>query len=230
MKAVKRLLKRLRSKPHAEHVIAPHMVWKDQPFFLSAKARHTMRGIPDIRCYVLQSCLRSIDDVEGDVAECGVREGKSASFMREACDRQRTFYLFDSFEGLSDPVAGRDTLSSSWRKDGTKRVFAVDAERVMSRLEAEHDFKVMRGWIPERFPEVGDRVFAMVHIDVDLYEPTRDAIAFFYPRVSQHGIIVCDDYGSGNYPGARAAIDEYLADKPEKPIELPQGQCLIVKR
>lgn len=230
MRAAKKLLRRLKLRRRDENAIPPWMVWKDQEFFVRAKARHTMPGIPDMRCFFLQSCIRSIEDVEGDVAECGVREGKSASFMREACARPRTFFLFDSFEGLSDPAPGRDTIATAWREDGRKRVFAVAADRVIARLEAIEGFRVLRGWIPARFPEVADRTFALAHIDVDLYEPTRDAIAFFYPRMAHHGLIVCDDYGSGAYPGARVAIDEYLADKPEKPIELPQGQCLIVKR
>ena len=44
------------------------------------------------------------------------------------------------------------------------------------------------------------------------------------------GFVICDDYGSGNYPGSRRAMDEFFADKPEKPVELPQGQAFIVKR
>jgi O-methyltransferase len=218
-----------RTQPAKLHTIPCWNVWDKQDFFVRAKEKHTMPGIPDIRCYFLQSALRSLRDLPGDVVECGVREGKSSFFMMEACERERQFFLFDSFEGLSDPHPSKDTWPSAIEKDG-KRWFAVDFQTVSNRLSTYDCFHVLKGWIPERFKEVENRRFCLVHIDVDLYQPTRDSLAFFYPRLHQHGIIVCDDYGSGHFSGARAAFDEFFADKAEKPIELPQAQCLIVKR
>jgi O-methyltransferase len=88
-----------------------------------------------------------------------------------------------------------------------------------------------RGWIPTRFADVTNNRFSFVHIDVDLYQPTRDSLAFFYERMLRGGIILCDDYGSIHCPGATRAFDEFLADKPEKHvIQLTTGQGLIVKR
>ncbi|HSI39147.1 MAG TPA: TylF/MycF/NovP-related O-methyltransferase [Xanthobacteraceae bacterium] len=226
---MRKLFKRLLgSEP--KHRIPPHMVWKDQEFFQRAKKNHAVSGIPDIRCYFLQSCIRSLEQIPGAVGECGVREGKSALFMMEASENRRDFYLFDSFEGLSDPIPLKDSIRSAFRKGDKHRRFAVEYEAVRSRLEKNPRFHVLKGWIPERFGEVSNKTFCLAHIDVDLYQPTLDSLNYFYPRLSQHGIIVCDDYGSGHYPGARLAFDEFFADKPEVPIELPQGQCFIIKR
>ena len=50
--------------------------------------------------------------------------------------------------------------------------------------------------------------YRFVHLDVDLYQPTRDSFDYFYPRLIKGGIIVCDDY---NWPGARKAIEEACA-------------------
>jgi O-methyltransferase len=192
------------------HVIPNHMVWQHQPFFVTAKSRINEVGIPDIRCYFLQSCLRSLDNVEGAVAECGVRQGKSALFMLNAQARKRKFFLFDSFEGLSDPTEGKDTLKSSIEPNTKERIFSVEVEQVRRTFQQYDNVTLMTGWIPNRFPEVANHNF--------------------YPRLSRHGILVCDDYGSAAYPGARAAMDEFFSDKPEKPVELPQGQAFIVKR
>ena len=49
--------------------------------------------------------------------------------------------------------------------------------------------------IPTRFDEVADRSFCFVHVDVDLFEPTRESIAFFYPRMVPGGVMLFDDYG-----------------------------------
>jgi hypothetical protein len=93
-----------KARQYGFHLYTQHMIWKKQPFFREAfeKAR-TVIGIPDPRCFVLQSCLRSIARLEGDVAECGVRQGRSTIFMLTADLRDRQYHLFDSFEGLSEP-------------------------------------------------------------------------------------------------------------------------------
>jgi hypothetical protein len=89
--------------------------------------------------------------------------------------------------------------------------------------------QIMRGWIPSRFAEVAEKKFSFVHIDVDLEKPTRDSLEFFYPRLSDGGILLCDDYGFDTCPGVTAAIDEFLALKPEKPIQLDAGGCFFIK-
>ena len=209
--------------------IAPHFVWRELPFFRNAYAKFggKIAGIPEMRCFFLQSAIRSVHKVEGHVAECGTRNGKSALYMLEACEQDRRFFLFDSFDGLSDPVKGKDSLKTSF-KDG-ERLFKTDFTKVQERFTRYPNVSIMKGWIPDRYAEVKNEKFCFVHIDVDLYQPTLDSLLFFYPKLSIGGIIICDDYGSGNYPGARRALDEFFADKPETPAELPQGQAFIVK-
>ena len=103
-------------------------------------------------------------------------------------------------------------------------------ERVArGNLEGCDGIHFYRGWIPERFAEVADRRFAFVHIDVDLYQPTLDSVAFFYQRLVPGGIIVCDDYGFTTCPGATRAMDEFMADKPEHIVHLPTGQGVIFR-
>lgn len=115
-------------------------------------------------------------------------------------------------------------------KKNEKRIFHVDFDEIEERFAPHDNVTLMRGWIPERFPEVADRSFCLVHIDVDLYEPTFESFKFFYDLMVPNGMMICDDYGSSFFPGARVAMDEFFADKAEIPIELPQGQGFIVKR
>jgi hypothetical protein len=89
--------------------------------------------------------------------------------------------------------------------------------------------QVYRGWIPQRFGEVAARRFSFVHIDVDLYEPTRDSIEFFYPRLAPGAVLVCDDYGIVTCPGATKAIEDFLRDKPEKMLALTDGGGFFIK-
>ena len=104
------------------------------------------------------------------------------------------------------------------------------AETAARRTLAEFRVKLYPGWIPDRFTEVADRRFCFVHIDVDLYEPTRDSIDFFYPRMVPGGVMLFDDHGSAMSPGAAKAIDDFVADRPEPLIEAPSQQAFLIKR
>ena len=73
--------------------------------------------------------------------------------------------------------------------------------------------RTYKGWRPVRIPDIGGRTFAFVRIDADLYQPTLDSMAFFYPRMSAGGIVLCDDYGCSSRPGAAQAIDQFCDDE-----------------
>jgi len=70
----------------------------------------------------------------------------------------------------------------------------------------------------------------MIHSDVDLYEPTRDILEYFYPRLVPYGVILFDDYGFVSCPGVRQAAEEFFRDKPEEIIELATGQAAVIRR
>jgi hypothetical protein len=130
--------------------------------------------------------------------------------------------MFDSFEGLSAPVA---TDGPYWHRGDLSR-----GEDVLKRnLSGFADYHIYKGWIPERFSEIADRTFSFVHIDVDLYQPTLDSMKFFYPRLNRGGILVCDDYGFQTCPGATQAVSEFLAEQTEAMIALPDGGGFLIK-
>ena len=90
--------------------------------------------------------------------------------------------------------------------------------------------KLYKGWIPDRFKEVENRKFQFVHIDVDLYQPTLDALEFFYPRLVSGGVIVCDDYNLTMFPGAKQAWDEFFSGKKYfLNYETPFGGSFLIK-
>ena len=76
---------------------------------------------------------------------------------------------------------------------------------------------------------MADKTFSFVHIDVDLYEPAKDSLEFFYPRMAEGGIILMDDYGLGTCPGVTSAGQEFFSDKPEKLVSLSAGAGYIIK-
>jgi O-methyltransferase len=176
---------------------------------------------------------------DGLVAECGVFRGLSAYvFCRYRQLAVPGFSghgvaLFDSFEGLSAPIA-QDRVADE------KQVFIDPASRekgafqgtldvVRRTLEPFPDVTYRQGWIPASLEGLAEASYSFVHIDVDLYEPTRGAIEYFFPRLKQGGAIVCDDYAFLHWPGAKQGIDEYCQARGIPVIPLTTGQCVIVK-
>jgi O-methyltransferase len=175
------------------------------------------------RRWMMRQMLRLAQGAEGDTAECGVFQGAGSYQILRVNTGRRQHHIFDSFEGISAP----ETEDGNYWTAGA---FATREQVVDRNLkEFSGQYRLYKGWIPDRFPEVADRKFAFVHIDVDLHQPTLDSIAFFYPRLSPGGVLVCDDYGSATCPGASRAIDEFLADKPEKMIEMTCGSGFMIK-
>jgi len=175
------------------------------------------------RKYTLNQMLKLVAHLDGDIAECGAYKGVSAQLMCRALQKSiAKIHLFDSFEGLSEP----DLLDGEyWQKGSLK----VSEEQLHQTLAGFDNYEVYKGWIPERFDEVADRMFRFIHIDVDLYEPTFDSLSFFFPRLQPGGIILLDDHGFSSCPGAKKAADEFFSGKPEKIILLTTGQAFIQK-
>jgi len=172
--------------------------------------------------------LRSIAQrgVPGDLAELGVYQGVTARLFHEYCP-DRTLLLFDTFTGFDTS----DTTS----REGKLGMFAdTSAAAVLRyiapRKDAPERILLRQGYFPESIaPEDPDRRFAFVHLDADLYGPTRAGLEFFYPRLNPGGMIVVHDYNS--WEGARRAVDEFSAGIPEIPVPLPDksGSVLIVR-
>lgn len=177
------------------------------------------------RKYLMREFARLAMRQEGHFAECGAYKGASAYLLakelRNAGSNQK-LYLYDSFEGLSTPEA---IDGEHW----TKGDLLGRLDEVQSNLhELASHIVYRKGWIPDGFDPNSRDAFSFVHIDVDLYQPTRDALEYFYPRMTSYGVILCDDYGFETCPGARKACDEFFAAAGDVVLHLPTGQGMVI--
>ena len=65
--------------------------------------------------------------------------------------------------------------------------------------------------IPEYVANHPELKIALLHIDVDVYEPTKVILNSLFDKVIKNGLIVFDDYGT--VAGETKAIDEFFNDK-----------------
>ena len=191
------------------------------------------------RRYSLQNLVEHVQKrrLLGDFAECGTWKGHSAYIIASILTRYNydgTLHIFDAFEGGHAQKHEKDrNLRVRQTEKQIERelvVFKSSEEEVKDCLKEFQFIKLYKGWIPERFYEVEDRRFSFVHIDVDLYQAVLDSLTFFYPRMVEEGVIICDGYGISQFPGVKKAVDEFFANHQYKMFyEVPMGSCFIVK-
>jgi len=211
-----------------------NLAWINDKEYLSIWGKFPFRKGNNIheRKFNLYNIAKSLVNVPGDVVECGVFHGGSSFLMLKASiETNKHLYGFDSFEGLSEPKS-IDLDSAKYTFKWKKHDMCIDMRTVEHNLASfKGRYTLFKGWIPKRFNEVKDKKFSLVHIDVDLYEPTMESLQFFYSRVTPGGVIVCDDYGFLSCPGAKKAMDDFVSDKQEcSVIHLTTGQGLIIKQ
>lgn len=197
--------------------------------YRSPRRANVMRQIMRIRrerkmlqkppeAYQLYAAASAVRKISGDAAEVGVYRGASAKLIRLALP-EKFLHLFDTFEGLPEPEA----------VDGELRAghFLCGLDEVKHYLGSEPSTRFHVGIFPGSAAPVKDRRFSFVHLDMDLYEGTRDALNWFYPRMQPGGVIITHDYIV--LAGPTKAFDEFFGEKPDPIIELSSAQCMAVK-
>jgi O-methyltransferase len=178
---------------------------------------------PDpVRYATMAMALKSIEreNIPGSLAEVGVYRG-DLSRLIHALAPQRELYLFDTFAGF--PEADLDAPNPRFRDTSVEMV---------KRALGDLNYVIFRkGYFPETAKGLEQEKFAFVMLDLDLYKPTVAGMEFFYPRLVSGGYLFAHDYNSpeSDYAVSRA-VNEYMKDKPEKIIELPDRWGSIVIR
>lgn len=203
--------------------------WLEPEFAERARSVKGNTGLIPQSLYTLIYFLQATLRLEGDVVECGVWRGGSAKLMRDEIVRSgasKKLYLFDSFEGMASVDSEQDRHNVGDFKDTSLE----HVQRFVSGSQEDGVAIFRKGWIPDTFKDLGKIKVCFAHIDLDLYRSILDSLDFIYPRLASGGVIVFDDYGFASCPGARRAVDEFFADKPEKPFVLSTAQAIVIKR
>jgi hypothetical protein len=187
-----------------------------------------------------QHLARLVEDVAGEVVECGVGGGKSLfmlALLTEAHIHPRRLWGFDSFQGLPAPGPLDEPESAPERIKAGKYAFRESEVRShllthgISESTLAERFVFVQGYFPASFPEYTGQPIALLHLDVDLYQSYKDCLEWFEPKVAPGGVITFDEYGRSYWPGATRAIDEYYGGTPPGIQKSPYwSRWFVVKR
>ncbi|MBI3627932.1 MAG: class I SAM-dependent methyltransferase [Candidatus Sungbacteria bacterium] len=227
----------------------PRYLWlNDQKFHEiyqdSLKATHKGDFFPSkVRNYTLIQLASYVSQrfhnyPEQNFVEAGIARGTTLFQLCSVLKGGRhKIYAFDSFQGLSARTKEDVTSEFDIEKSLPASKIGSDGGRMAYSLEdvreslKDFDFiEYHKGWIPDSFAHVPERQYLFVHVDLDLYQPTLAAFAYFYPRLVAGGVMVCDDYGFMSWPGAYKAVEEFSRRYHEPVIRLPTGQAVIIKQ
>ncbi len=174
------------------------------------------------------------NNIEGDFVECGVWRGGSTmaavDTLMKAGDTSRTVYLYDTFEGMSEPTEhdkelsghAADALLQSSEKEDATSVWCYSAldevQKNVGSLNYPADkVHYVKGKVEDTIPQTLPGKIALLRLDTDWYESTKHELEHLYPLLVPGGVIIIDDYG--HWEGARKAVDEYI-DKHKLPLLL----------
>jgi O-methyltransferase len=163
------------------------------------------------------------EEIAGALAEVGVWRGETSAFLHRVAPERR-LYLFDTFTGFNaqDLPAGSADM----------RFRDTSAEAVRRRVGPSENVILVRGHVPGTLERAAGERFAMVLLDLDLYEPTRASLEFFYPLLEPGAYLVMHDYNNSESEWAcKRAFDAFLEGRPERIVELGDvwGSALIRK-
>ena len=178
--------------------------------------------------------FRMVADTPGCIVECGVYQGNSlfafAKFLEifSPGDRIRHVIGFDSFRGFESfsPQDGpeypnRSKVIGGWNPATFRDCFYrfVDIHHADQFVPHSPRIFVVEGDVRETVPRYvtdnpGLRI-ALLHLDIDLYEPNLVALQHLYPLVVPGGVVVLDEYGMTEWGGESKAFEEYFG--PEQP-------------
>jgi O-methyltransferase/8-demethyl-8-(2,3-dimethoxy-alpha-L-rhamnosyl)tetracenomycin-C 4'-O-methyltransferase len=164
---------------------------------------------------VRSECERVLQEgVPGDFMETGVWRGGAVMMMRAVLKAygvtDRRVLAADSFAGFPPPAEG--SPDASFEHVG-KPDFAVPLSEVKAAFARygllDEQVVFLEGLFKDTLPTAPVTALALLRLDGDLYESTRDGLVNLYHKLSPRGALMVDDYFL--FEAQRRAVDEFRA-------------------
>lgn len=159
--------------------------------------------------------------VPGDIVETGVWRGgssmMSALTLESLGDRQRTLWLYDTFEGMPEPTEFDYSIEGESAQELFEEIpnwlaapiEVVRANMLSTGISADR-LKLIAGKVEDTIPSSGiPEEIALLRLDTDWYASNKHELENLYPRLVSGGILIVDDYE--HWAGVKKSVDEYFA-------------------
>jgi O-methyltransferase len=172
-------------------------------------------------------------EIAGAVVECGTWRGGMIAGIAELLG-DRSYYLFDSFEGLPGAKQIDGQAALAWQSN-TNSPFYYDnctadeasAKEAMS-LSGSKNYFITKGWFQDTLKEF-DQDIAILRLDADWYDSTMECLTYLYPKVVEGGVVIIDDYHT--WDGCTRAVYDYFSEHKicDRIRQYDNDVCFIIK-
>jgi hypothetical protein len=170
---------------------------------------------------------RMVLDVPGVIMEFGVHRGRHLAALTalrgvyEPYNPHRRIVGFDTFTGFpgvterDSSAPGAVTHSFALPEDYPKHLRDVlDAHEDGEHMRHIQRTIIVQGDVRDTLPRYLERnpqtIIALAYFDLDLYEPTRDALTAIRPYLTKGSVLAFDELAHAKWPGETAALRDVL--------------------
>ncbi len=166
--------------------------------------------------------------VHGSILDFGVRRGASLmtwshlSAIYEPVNYTREIVGFDTFDGFPEIDSDKDvgscdeiiakgalSVEGNMQEDIERSIAMHDSTRFLGHMQKT---RVVKGDILQTLPRFLDEnkhiVVSLLHVDVDIYAPTKCILENVLPRMPKGGVILFDEINMKVFPGETVALFE----------------------
>lgn len=166
---------------------------------------------------------KKILNVPGEIVELGVFKGSSFiqfGTFRELLENEnaRKIIGFDAFGKFPGGVLeGDNQFIKEWNEETNGDFLSKKELENILDSKGINNYELIKGdiltTVDEYLQENPYVRIALLHIDCDIYEPSKKGLESLFDKVVRGGVIVFDDYGV--VEGETIAVDEFLESHPE---------------
>ena len=169
--------------------------------------------------------IRTLRPTKGAYCEFGVYDGRSFAMaghaLKNVCG---SFIAYDSYRGIGGTV--EEERQHFGDGQYSANISTLEHNLLYAGLR-DLNYRVVPGFFQETLKDRtskddGIGPIAMVHIDVDVYEPAYLALEYISPDLQDGALILFDDYdqiGASNEVGERRALREWLQNHDDFTVE-----------
>jgi O-methyltransferase len=197
------------------------LFWMRDPKFVEAMQEFEDDVVLRARAWRIHNlcwALSQAAHIEGDVVDIGCYEAKSTAVFcnyNESLILAKNLYLYDYF----------DAPEGDHKKHLHGPHLAAKVEERMRKYRPV----VVQGSVLETVPRQLPDEICFAHIDLNGHEAEAHVMPEVYERMPRGAILVFDDYGFSRYRDSGLVHQRFLEGKPERILELPTGQGLLIK-
>jgi len=167
----------------------------------------------------------------GAVVEFGCYAGTTSLFIRRLLDQykqsaERPFHVYDSFAGLPEKTVQDHNAAGVDFEAGKLFVSKADFLKVFKAANLTPPI-IHKGWFNELPVESVPDPIAFAFLDGDFYGSIIDSLRLVWPRMSEQGIIIVDDYKRETLPGVERALQDFLQGKTIRSIRAEHNLAVI---